>query len=243
VRRSRTNLRPSPWALLVGASAVVVVGVVATLVVWAVISSHERISSLSVRGFLNGVSVDAGDADVTVVRGGDRIGVGVQQTDHYTFGHDATVSRSVDAGVLRIRSRCPTTVLHTCSAKFRLIVPDNVPVTVRTGSGAVSFDRYRGSARITTGSGDIHLGAVCGFSLQARAGTGSITADAACAPQLMALRSRTGSVHASVPPGRYRVEADSDNGSADVRGLEQQQEAPFEVQALSGSGDVLVDRR
>ena len=220
-----------------------VVGVLTTLGVAALVSSHKRVSTLSVRGFLNGVSMDAGDADVTVVRGGDRIGVGVEQTDRYTFGHDARVTRSVAGGVLRIRSRCPTTVLHTCSARFRLVVPDNVPITLRTTSGAVHVDSYRGSARITTGSGDIGLDSVCGFSLQARAGAGDITADAACTPQLMSLRSGSGSVHATVPPGRYRVEADSDNGSTRVRGIVQQPDAPFEVQALSGSGNVLVENR
>lgn len=233
----------SPWAVLVGVCTAVVVGALVTLAVWGLLSSQERVSSLAVRGFLNGVRVDAGDADVTVVRGGDRIGVGVQRTDRFAFGHDARVSRSVADGVLKIRSRCPATVLDTCSARFRLVVPDNVPVTVATGGGSVSFDRFRGSARVTTGSGDIRIGSFCGFSLLARAGAGDIDADTSCAPQQMTLRSRTGSVHARVPRGRYRVEADSDDGHVDVRGLTREDEAPFEVQALSGSGNVLVEAR
>jgi hypothetical protein len=219
----------------------VVVGVLATLVIWAIVSSQERISSLAVRGFLNGVSVDAGDASVTVVRGGDRIGVGVRRTDHYTFGHDARVSRSVVDGVLRIRSRCPSTVLHTCSAGFQLIVPDNVPVTVSTGSGRVNFVGYRGTARVATGSGDITLGSFCGNSLEAVAQTGDIDADTSCATQQLSLRTRSGTVHASVPRGRYRVEADSDAGNVTVRGLTREDGSPFRVQALSGSGDVLVE--
>lgn len=212
-----------------------------TLVAWAVVSRQERVSSLAVRGFLNGVTVDAGDANVTVVRGGDRIGVGVRRTDRFTFGHDARVSRSIVGGVLRLRSRCPSTVLHTCSASYHLIVPDNVPVTVSTGSGAVDFDNYRGTARVTTGSGDINLGGFCGNSLEATAGTGDIDADTACATQQLSLRTRSGSVHARVPPGRYRVEADSDAGDVAVRGLTREDGSPFRLQALSGSGDVLVE--
>jgi hypothetical protein len=219
----------------------VVVGVLATLVVWAIVSDQERISSLAVRGFLNGVNVDAGDANVTVLRGGDRIGVGVRRTDHYTFGHDARVSRSVVNGVLHLRSRCPSTVLHTCSAEFRLIVPDNVPVTVATGSGAVDFIGYRGTAQVTTGSGNINLGSFCGNSLEATAGTGDIDADTSCATQQLSLRSRSGTVTAHVPPGRYRVEADSDAGHVAVRGLTREDGSPFRVQALSGSGDVVVE--
>jgi hypothetical protein len=219
----------------------VVVGVLVTLVAWAIISSQERISSLAVRGFLNGVDIDAGDANVTVVRGGDRIGVGLRRTDHYTFGHDARVSRSVVGGVLRIRSRCPSTVLHTCSASYHLVVPDNVPVTVSTSSGRVDFADYRGTARVTTRSGDINLGGFCGNSLEATAGTGDIDADTTCATQQLTLRTRSGTVHAKVPPGRYRVEADSDAGDVAVRGLTREDGSPFRVQALSGSGDVLVE--
>jgi hypothetical protein len=39
------------------------------------------------------------------------------------------------------------------------------------------------------------------------------------------------------------VEADSDGGKTTVRGVTREDEAPFELQALSGSGDVLVEAR
>ena len=219
----------------------VVVGALLALGIGGLVSSNERITSLAVRGFLNGVRIDTGDGDVTVVRGGDRVGVGVRRTDKYTFGHDARVTRSVDNGVLHIRARCPSTVLHTCSTSFHLIVPDNVPVEVSTTSGKVSFADYRGTANVTTSSGDIDLAGFCGISLEARAGSGNIAADTACATQQLSLRTRSGSVLAQVPPGRYRVEADSDAGNVAVRGLTREDGSPFRVQALSGSGDVVVE--
>ena len=45
--------------------------------------------------------------------------------------------------------------------------------------------------------------------------------------------------HAVVPPGRYRVDAETDEGGASVRGLTAD-DAPFQIQALSSAGDVRV---
>ena len=55
------------------------------------------------------------------------------------------------------------------------------------------------------------------------------------------LRSRSGDVRAVVPAGRYRVDADSDGGSSRVAGLTPVEDAPFQIQALSTSGDVTVE--
>ena len=43
-----------------------------------------------------------------------------------------------------------------------------------------------------------------------------------------------------MPPGRYRVDAESDEGKRSVRGLTAADDAPFQVQALSTTGDVRV---
>jgi hypothetical protein len=238
-----TASRISRWGLVVMASALLVGGVAAALAVASVTSSHERLVSFAVRGSLSGVVLDVDDADVVVVGGGPRAVLGVQRTDRYAFGHDADVRRSVVGGELRVNSRCPNTVPRACSVSYRVVVPDNVPLTVRTTSGKVSFSRYRGSARITTRSGDVDVAGFCGFSLQARAETGDIGASAACAPQQLTLRSTQGSVRASVPTGRYQVEAESAAGGHEVRGLDAVSDAPFSIQALSSSGDVLVEGR
>jgi hypothetical protein len=178
-----------------------------------------------------------------VTGGGRRAVLGVQRTDRYAFGHDADVQRTVAGDELRLRSRCPNAVPRACSVSYRLVVPDNVPVTVRTTSGSVSFRGYRGSARVTTRSGDVDIAGFCGFSLQARAESGDIAAEAACPPQELTLRSNEGGVRVSVPPGRYQVEAESASGSESVRGLDAVADAPFAIQALSSSGDVSVEGR
>jgi hypothetical protein len=238
-----TSARISRWGVVVMASSLLIIGGAAALAIASVASSHKRLVSFAVRGALSGVSLDVDGADVLIAGGGQRSVLGVQRTDRFAFGHDAEVRRSVTGGDLRIRSRCPSAVPRACSVRYRVVVPDNVPVTVRTGGGTVRFEGYRGSARVTTRSGDIDIAGFCGFSLQARAESGDIVASAACAPQQLTLRSTQGSVRVSVPPGRYQVEAESASGSHDVRGLDAVADAPFAIQALSSSGDVTVEGR
>jgi hypothetical protein len=235
--------RISPWGAVVALSALLVVGAAAALLIASVASSRERAVRFAVKGSLGGISLDVGNADVEIDGGGRRELLEVQRTDRFAFGHDAVVTRSVSMGELRLRSRCPRTVPHSCSSRFRLVVPDNVPVAVRTSGGTVRLRGYRGSARITTRGGDVEVGGFCGFSLQARAEGGDIDASAACAPQSLVLRSTDGSVRASVPPGRYQVEAESTNGAERVSGVSPVADAPFSIQALSSSGDVAVEGR
>jgi hypothetical protein len=239
---ARTS-RLSPWGRLVLVSALVVAVAFALLLVWDLASRERRVSSYSVRGQLSGVALDVGDADVLVAGGGPRATLGVRQTERFAYGQDARTRRSAAAGVFRLRSRCPSTVLHTCSVSYRLTVPDNLPVDIRTKGGTVRFRGFRGSARVMAGSGDIDVDSFCGFSLDARARSGSVTANASCPPQQLTLRSNSGSVHAVVPPGRYRVDAESSSGSRRVQGIASVSDAPFSLDAFSTSGDVLVESR
>jgi hypothetical protein len=238
-----TARRPSTWTAIVTASAVVVIGSAAGLAIWWLASSERQIATYAVRGAVSSVTLDLGGASATVVGGGSRRAVQVRRTDDFAFGRRADAERDVQGGALHLRSRCPQTVLASCSSSYRVTVPDNIPVTVRTSSGDVQFSAYRGSARIDTQTGDIAVGAWCGFALQARAETGNVQASTSCAPERMELRSRTGDVHAVVPAGRYRVDADSDGGRRRVAGLTPAEDAPFQIQALSSAGDVEVETR
>jgi hypothetical protein len=46
-----------------------------------------------------------------------------------------------------------------------------------------------------------------------------------------------------VPPGRYRLDAETAAGQRTVRGVTEATDAPFTLQALSSSGDVTVEGR
>jgi hypothetical protein len=235
--------RPSGWGWLVAVSACILLVAGGAIGVWWLASDERRIATYSVRGAINGVSLDLAGASADVVGGGHGRSVEVRHSDHFSFGHRAHATREVSGGILRLRSRCPATVLASCSASYRLVVPDNIPVTVRTSSGDVRFNAFRGSARIATSTGDVAVGAYCGFLLQARAQSGNVEATASCAPERLDLRSGSGNVRANVPPGRYRVDADSGSGSRMVRGVTRVDDAPYQIQAISSLGDVAVESR
>jgi Putative adhesin len=236
-------MRVSPWGRVVAVSALLVVGGAVALAVGAFASTRERVVSYPVTGALRGVAFDIADGAIVVVGGGHRDAVTVQRTERYAFGHDAQSTRSVRDGVFRVRSRCPTALLGKCSVIYRVTVPDNLPVEVRTGSGSVRLSGYRGSALLSTGSGDIAVAGFCGFSLDARAGSGDIAARTACAPPKLTLRTNSGTVDAVVPPGSYDLDAESASGEETVRGVKATPEAPFAIRALSGSGNVSVEGR
>jgi DUF4097 and DUF4098 domain-containing protein YvlB len=127
-----------------------------------------------------------------------------------------------------------------CRVSYRVTVPDNLPIDVRTGSGSVRMSGYRGSATLATESGDIRVAGFCGFSLDARAGSGDVAAHTACSPPKLSLRAISGSVTAQVPPGTYDLDAESASGEEHIRGVKATPESPFAITALSGSGDVTV---
>jgi hypothetical protein len=48
-------------------------------------------------------------------------------------------------------------------------------------------------------------------------------------------------VRAVVPPGRYRIDADTDSGRRTIDGLTMAEDAPFQILALSDAGNVLLE--
>jgi hypothetical protein len=236
-------MRLSPWGRVVAISALLVVGGFVALAIGALTSREQRVVSYPVTGALQGLTFDLGDGDITIVGGGRRDTVSVQRTEHYAFGRTPETVRSVAAGVLKVGSRCPTSLLAGCTVAYRVVVPDNLALDIRTTSGDVALRGYRGTARVASTSGSIDIAGYCGNALDARASAGDITLDAICAPPKTTLRAGSGSVHATLPAGRYDIDAESTSGKARVRGITPRDDAPYSVQVLSGSGDVDVEGR
>jgi hypothetical protein len=233
------RLSPSPWSLLVAVSLALVLGGVAAFAAgWALTSRSTTVSS-RVAGTVMGVQVHVVHGDVTIV-GGAQDGVAIRRTARSTFGRGPVEWRTRPGGRLALASTCPRLVVGDCSASYRIAVPDNVPIGIRVDHGSIDVHGYRGSASLTTGRGSIAVDGFCGYVLRATSAGGDVGAVASCSPERLELRSTSGDVSAVVPQGRYRIDASSTNGAEVVRGLAPDPGAPWEIQALSTTGDVSV---
>jgi hypothetical protein len=237
----RCLLSLSPWGLLVAASFSVLGLAAAALGALRLTTSESSSSSAAIRAPLTGIELSVEQGTVSVLGGGSQSPVVLRHRDHSTFGHGPSEQRSIRAGVLRVTSHCPTILLGSCSSDYQLIVPDNVPVTVRAPGGGITLDAYHGSADLETNGGRIRVDAFCGFVLHALTLSGRIDVGTSCSPQRLELRSSEGDISVVVPQGRYEVEAASSSGRTRLRGLSSESGAPWSISAISNSGDVGVE--
>ncbi len=232
--------RPSSWAWLVAGSATVLaVPLAAMAVLWGT-TLELRTTSYAVNEAVSRVELDIAGGDVEILGGGP-LRVAVRRQERSAYDQRPRERRTFVDGVLRVESSCPRIVVGTCAADYRLTVPDNVPVRVTQRAGDVRMTAYRGSAEISTSAGDILVDAFCGFALRATADSGRVHVSTVCSPERLDLRSTTGDVTALVPPGRYQVDADTSGGRVAVRGVVAVADAPWQIQALSATGDVTVE--
>ena len=226
--------RPSPWTLLVTGCAVLVVGSGLALATWWLRDPRARR-----RDVLRARLGERDHARPRLRRRGDRRrrrarrGCEVRRTDEYAFGRRAVAERRAR----RRHAGDPLALPAHRAGRVRGQLPADGP-RQRVGDGAHDLRTpcaSRATAarrRSTRGTGDIAVDAYCGFALRARAQSGDVSAGASCAPERLELRSRTGDVRAVVPPGRYQVDADTDEGTRRVRGVDAAEDAPFLIQAL-----------
>jgi hypothetical protein len=236
---ARSRRGPSPWAVSVAASLALLVAGAAVLAVLWLTSSGTRTSDYIAAAEVERIEVDVGDGDVTIVGGGlDE--VAVRRTDHYAYDKGPDEWRTLEGGVSRIYSRCPSLVIGSCAATYRLRVHNDIPLSVHVERGNVRLVGYHGSAELETRGGRITVGGFCGTLLQATTRQGDIDAGTSCAADRLELRTDTGNIRAVVPRGRYRVDVDTNGGRVDVRGVADEFAGRREIQALSSSGNVTV---
>jgi len=233
------GLRVRLWPLLVAVSLVLLVGATAAVAALWLASGQVKTASYVVDGSPSGVQIRVVSGDV-VLLGGAQGSVAVRRTDRSTFGHGPIEWRRMVGGRLEIASTCPRLVVGDCAASYRVAVPDNVPVSIRTDHGTIRVEGYRGSAALTTGTGAILVDAFCGYTLRATSARGDVSVVTSCAPQQLEAHSASGDVSVTVPVDHYRIDASAGGGPATVRGLTSDPNAPWEIQALSTSGDVTV---
>lgn len=231
--------RLSPWGLLlIGSATVLVIAGAVIGVLWLSSTTTATVSSRLPSSLL-GIELRVQSGDVAIV-GGSQTGVSISREDRSVFGHGPRERRSISSGILQISSSCPELVIGSCAAGYRVAVPNDIPISIRVEHGSIRLDGYHGSADIATDSGAITVEGYCGFVLGAASASGSVSVLASCSPERLTLRSDSGNIFATVPPGNYRVQAASNSGGTTVRGLVDDDGAPWAIQALSNTGNVKV---
>ena len=225
--------------LALRASVAVLAIVAAALAAGWLASARTRTSVYRPPGPVSRVELAVSSGSVDVV-GSRSPTVRVERTDRYAFGHAATERRSFAGGILRVASACPRILVGTCSASYRVTVPDDVAVAVRTRGGRIHFDDFRGTAAIQSTSGNVAVDAFCGFGLTAASDSGNVRVVSACTPETLDLRTGSGDATAVVPPGTYRVAARAARGRAHVRGVIPSDRAAFSISVTSRTGAVTV---
>ena len=220
----------SPWGRVVAISALLVGASQRRRACGrAITSSEPRLVTYPVTGTVEGWHFDVADGDIVIVGGGDSIDVRRSKA-RYSFAMRRRPQRAVDGAVLACARAAATSLLGPCSMSCRVTVPDNVALDIRTTSGDVSLRGYRGSARIATGSGAIGSPLLRRLARRAVRLRRHRVRRRVRSPAAVAAR-RDGSIHATLPPGRYDLDAEQP-GRSTVRGSRARRRA-YSVQILS----------
>jgi len=165
------------------------------------------------------IVVDGHAGDVDLVRGSGRVDVRVKT--HYLHERPR-VSRSLAGGTLTLGSECHGWV-RVCAVDFRVTVPPDATVRVRTNAGDVQAHGIDArDVRVTTNAGDVRL-------------------DLARAPRRLEAHTNAGDVRVSVPAGRYAVDATTNAGDTDVdAAIVRTEDAGATIDVGTNAGDVAV---
>lgn len=97
----------------------------------------------------------------------------------------------------------------------RVVLAGVGDVEVRTDNGAIELDGVSGRVRAETSNGRIGGRALAGDGVEASTSNGEIDLELAV-PQPVDATTSNGKILLVVPPGSYRVDTDTSNGSVDV---------------------------
>ncbi|WP_018638071.1 DUF4097 family beta strand repeat-containing protein [Parafrankia elaeagni] len=168
------------------------------------------------------------------------------------------LSAVVRDGVLFVDTTCGF-ALWSCQGSLDLRVPPNIPVSARTGSGAITatdlpaaatLHTGSGSVRVdgagatlalSTGSGDLRARRVTAGQVRASTGSGNVRVELDRVPEEVAVRTGSGNAEIVLPPGGTPYATDIHTGSGDSRiSVPTDPAAARHLRVSTGSGDVVV---
>jgi len=239
--------------ILVGLAGVGVAGL-------STLAPFEDRTSSTQPGPIRSVEVDVEAGRVEVVAG-QADEATVERTRRYVRGTPLTSETLVD-GVLRLQADCRRIVAIGCRVDYRLVVPSQVPLRIRTESGSVAVENMAGMVDVETSSGGVRLlgtrgpvrvstsaGNVDGVDLvadflDATTQAGRIRLSLAEPSGRVGLRTGAGNIDLALPPvdAGYRVTTETGAGKVDVS-VGQDPGAARAVTATTGAGNIRIRPR
>ena len=196
--------------------------------------------TLTVSGAVN-LDLTTGSGSVMIKAGGaNQVVIQGRVRGNDWFGGDAeNAVRSVESNppisqsgnAIRIGYNLPEDAKRHVSISYEITVPPDTTLQVNTGSGEISVEEVRGSAKLHTGSGSIRARDL-GRDSRMETGSGSVRADSVAAP--MYASTGSGSIQADLT-GSGDVDVHTGSGGIDLRGVN------GGLRARTGSGHLGVD--
>jgi hypothetical protein len=180
------------------------------------------------------VTLDVGSGDLAL-RGADVSAVTVDAKIEGPTNHLAYL---LEEGQLTVFDECNE---DPCSVDMRVLLPESVPLRVRTGSGDVHVERTLGALLLRTGSGDIVGSGVFGAELDAETGSGDVILDVPGDVGWIRVKTGSGDVDLDVVSGAYQLHVSTGSGDREVRGIDDVSDAPRSIDVRTGSGDVVIE--
>ncbi|MFC3997936.1 DUF4097 family beta strand repeat-containing protein [Nocardiopsis sediminis] len=180
------------------------------------------------------VSAESGDLDI---RPADVDGIEVTRrfTGWSAIGARTEAGWDLTGDTLALTTDCAPLVLGRCDARYEVLVPQGVAVTVEGGSGAVAASGFDAGLDITTDNGAIQVEDASG-PLALRTASGEQRATGITSGRVEA-RSENGAIHLALTGVPDSVEAEADNGAVTV----EVPDADYAVTTSTDSGDVRTD--
>jgi hypothetical protein len=186
-------------------------------------------------GGVTSLTVDLGFESLEVRGSSTASSVRMTRSYYWSFVRPS-VGATEAGGRLTVRSSCGFSVGRGCTGHVRLVVPEGLPVTVKTSDGSVLLRDLTGSVDASSSDGGIDVNGVTGrLTLRTRDGsvrasdlrTSRVTAESsdggidlrfATAPDRVQVQSRDGSIGVHVPDDgtSYQVTTDVSDGHQDV---------------------------
>ncbi|MFI0369451.1 DUF4097 family beta strand repeat-containing protein [Actinomadura sp. 1N219] len=200
-------------------------------------------------GEIKAVHLDNIDSGSVTLRGGASK-ASLRRTVEYRGDKPTGQTHRVENGVLKLRG-CG----NNCSVRYTIDVPAGLPVDGATDNGSIKLSRV-GAVNVSTDSGSIHLDDVAG-SVKAKTDNGKIEGRGLkgdgvdvrtdngkivltpAKPQNIRAVTSNGGVTVTVPAGRYRVSARTDNGDPTI-GIANDASAPHRLDLTTDNGDINV---